>query len=72
MTQQITITKPDDWHLHVRDGAALNTVVPHTAAEFGRAPADGRDGVFAPSSQIVRATSVRWNTSIWSPGWTSL
>ena len=37
MTQQITITKPDDWHLHVRDGAALNTVVPHTAAEFGRA-----------------------------------
>ena len=35
MTQQITITKPDDWHLHVRDGAALNTVVPHTAAEFG-------------------------------------
>ena len=37
MTQQLTITKPDDWHLHVRDGAALNTVVPHTAAEFGRA-----------------------------------
>ncbi len=37
MTQEITITRPDDWHLHVRDGAALNTVVPHTAAEFGRA-----------------------------------
>jgi dihydroorotase len=37
MTQEITITKPDDWHLHVRDGPALNTVVPHTAAEFGRA-----------------------------------
>ncbi len=37
MTQNITITRPDDWHLHVRDGAALNTVVPHTAAEFGRA-----------------------------------
>jgi dihydroorotase len=37
MTQELTITKPDDWHLHVRDGAALNTVVPHTAAEFGRA-----------------------------------
>jgi dihydroorotase len=37
MTQQITITRPDDWHLHVRDGAALHTVVPHTAAEFGRA-----------------------------------
>jgi dihydroorotase len=33
----ITITRPDDWHLHVRDGAALETVVPHTAAQFGRA-----------------------------------
>jgi dihydroorotase len=33
----LTITRPDDWHLHVRDGAALNTVVPHTAAQFGRA-----------------------------------
>lgn len=33
----LTITRPDDWHLHVRDGAALRTVVPHTAAQFGRA-----------------------------------
>jgi dihydroorotase len=37
MTEQITITRPDDWHLHVRDGAPLKTVVPHTAAQFGRA-----------------------------------
>jgi len=36
-TPTITITRPDDWHLHVRDGDALNTVVPHTAAQFGRA-----------------------------------
>ena len=34
---RLTITRPDDWHLHVRDGDALNTVVPHTAAQFGRA-----------------------------------
>ena len=34
---EITITRPDDWHLHVRDGEALQTVVPHTAAQFGRA-----------------------------------
>ena len=33
----ITLTRPDDWHLHVRDGDALHTVVPHTAAQFGRA-----------------------------------
>ena len=37
MTTEITLTRPDDWHLHVRDGAALHTVVPHTAAQFGRA-----------------------------------
>ncbi len=34
---RITITTPDDWHLHVRDGDALRTVVPHTAAQFARA-----------------------------------
>ena len=33
----LTMTRPDDWHLHVRDGAALRTVVPHTAAQFARA-----------------------------------
>ena len=33
----LTITRPDDWHLHVRDGEPLYTVVPHTAAQFGRA-----------------------------------
>ncbi|MES2039530.1 MAG: dihydroorotase [Pseudomonadota bacterium] len=35
--QQFTITRPDDWHLHVRDGAALASVLPHTAAQFARA-----------------------------------
>ena len=33
----LTITRPDDWHLHVRDGEPLHTVVPHAAAQFGRA-----------------------------------
>ncbi len=37
MINLLTLTRPDDWHLHVRDGAALSTVVPHTAAQFGRA-----------------------------------
>ena len=37
MTQEFTITRPDDWHLHVRDGAALAAVVPHTARQFARA-----------------------------------
>lgn len=33
----ITITRPDDWHLHLRDGAALKAVLPDTARQFGRA-----------------------------------
>ena len=37
MTQELTITRPDDWHLHVRDGAALAAVLPDTARQFGRA-----------------------------------
>ena len=37
MNTEITFTRPDDWHLHVRDGDALSAVVPHTAAQFGRA-----------------------------------
>ncbi|WP_296494124.1 dihydroorotase [Rhodoferax sp.] len=37
MINSLTLTRPDDWHLHVRDGAALSTVVPHSAAQFGRA-----------------------------------
>ena len=37
MINTLTLTRPDDWHLHVRDGAALTNVVPHSAAQFGRA-----------------------------------
>ncbi|MGJ7488879.1 dihydroorotase [Variovorax sp. ZT4R33] len=37
MTSSLTITRPDDWHLHVRDGAALEAVVPHSARQVGRA-----------------------------------
>jgi dihydroorotase len=37
MAERITIRKPDDWHLHVRDGAMLKASLPFTAAHFGRA-----------------------------------
>jgi len=33
----LRLTRPDDWHLHLRDGAALGAVLPFTAARFGRA-----------------------------------
>lgn len=35
--KSITITRPDDWHLHLRDGAALKAVLPDTAKQFARA-----------------------------------
>ena len=35
--QTLTITRPDDWHLHLRDGAALAAVLPDTARRFARA-----------------------------------
>lgn len=33
----LEILRPDDWHLHLRDGAGLAAVLPHTAAQFARA-----------------------------------
>ena len=37
MTRSLTLTRPDDWHLHLRDGAMLGVVTPDSAADFGRA-----------------------------------
>ncbi|PSN19489.1 dihydroorotase [filamentous cyanobacterium CCP5] len=35
--QTLTIVRPDDWHLHLRDGAALQAVLPYTVRQFARA-----------------------------------
>jgi dihydroorotase len=37
MVDTLRIARPDDWHLHLRDGAALKAVLPYTARQFGRA-----------------------------------
>ena len=37
MTDRLTLTRPDDWHLHLRDGAALGAVLPDSARQFARA-----------------------------------
>jgi len=37
MTTQLTLSRPDDWHLHLRDGAVLKAVLPETARHFARA-----------------------------------
>jgi len=34
---QLTLTRPDDWHLHLRDGPGMASVLPHTAERFARA-----------------------------------
>ena len=37
MTQNLILTRPDDWHLHLRDGAMLAGIAPESARDFGRA-----------------------------------
>ncbi|MCA3438800.1 MAG: dihydroorotase, partial [Rhodobacter sp.] len=37
MTQRLTLLRPDDWHLHLRDGALLQAVLPESARHFARA-----------------------------------
>ena len=37
MADSITIRRPDDWHVHLRDGVMMASVLPHTARQFGRA-----------------------------------
>src|SRR5690606_21949643 len=37
MTQRLTLRRPDDWHLHLRDGAMLQAVLPETTRHFSRA-----------------------------------
>lgn len=37
MTDELTLTRPDDMHLHLRDGAMMQTVLPHSTRDFGRA-----------------------------------
>lgn len=37
MSDIVTITRPDDWHLHLRDGATMASVLPHTVQQFARA-----------------------------------
>lgn len=37
MTDSLTLRRPDDWHVHLRDGEAMRAVLPHTARQFARA-----------------------------------
>ncbi|MFN7571079.1 MAG: dihydroorotase [Betaproteobacteria bacterium] len=50
--QTLTLTRPDDWHLHLRDGVAMADVLPHTARQFARA-------IVMPNLKPPVATSVQ-------------
>jgi len=51
------ITRPDDWHLHVREGAALKSVVPDTAKQFKRAII--MPNLAAPVTTVAHAKAYR-------------
>jgi dihydroorotase len=63
MSKSITIIRPDDWHLHLRDGDLMAAVLPHTAREFARAivmpnlkpPVATADAAFAYRQRILQA-----------------
>lgn len=63
MTSTITIRRPDDWHVHLRDGEVLRGVVPYTARQFARAivmpnlspPVTRAADVFAYRDRILAA-----------------
>jgi dihydroorotase len=55
--QTITLTRPDDWHLHLRDGAALQAVLPDTARRFARAIV--MPNLKPPVTTVVQAAAYR-------------
>lgn len=56
-THNITLTRPDDWHLHLRDGAVLASVLPHTGRQFARAII--MPNLRPPITTTVQATAYR-------------
>jgi dihydroorotase len=63
-SQTLTIRRPDDWHVHLRDGAMLRLVAPYTARQFARAivmpnlvpPITTADAALSYRDRIVAAT----------------
>ena len=55
--QSITIRRPDDWHVHLRDADMLKLVAPHTARQFARAIV--MPNLAPPITSIDAATAYR-------------
>jgi dihydroorotase len=54
---QITLARPDDWHLHLRDGEALHAVLPHSARQFARALV--MPNLYPPVTTVAAAAKYR-------------
>ena len=52
---RLTLTRPDDWHVHLRDGAAMHAVLPFTAAQFLRPPVTTAAQAVAYRDRILAA-----------------
>ena len=69
--QSITIRRPDDWHLHLRDGDMLKAVAPYTARQFARAII--MPNLVPPVTTVAMASAYRDRiTAAASPGFTPL
>ena len=62
---QLTITRPDDWHVHFRDGGILARAVPDTARQFGRAIA--MPNLLPPITTTEQALSYRHRVEAAAP-----
>ncbi len=69
--QSITIRRPDDWHVHLRDGAMLAQVAPYTARQFARAIV--MPNLAPPVTSVAQATAYRQRIlAATGPGFTPL
>lgn len=57
MIESLTLTRPDDWHIHFRDGVAMQSVLPDTARVFGRAIV--MPNLKPPVTSVADATAYR-------------
>ena len=70
MTDRITIRRPDDWHVHLRDGEMLKAVAPYTARQFARAIV--MPNLSPPVTSVAAATAYRERIVAAAPGLTPL
>ena len=70
MTDRITIRRPDDWHVHLRDGDMLKAVAPYTARQFARAIV--MPNLSPPVTSVASATAYRERIIAAAPGLTPL